>query len=104
MVASPTLCRLEYLTPTGWVVGHAGVSLLDPARYVERLTERAKFGRAIELGDDLKPTGVVWEPPNLPLDPTVLVPSDTRIPKLPDKICPLCDEGHTGPYDGSCLL
>lgn len=101
----PSLCRLEYLTPEGWVVGHAGVSLLNPAKYVERLAERGKFGRATVLADDLKTALQVFEPPNLP-DPSVLVKSETRIPRLPDpkKDCAMCGQEHPPPHDGSCLL
>lgn len=105
MIPVPTLVRLEYLTPGGWVVGHAGVNLLHPERYVERLAERKKFGRAIELDDMLQPTGQVWEPEELP-DPATLVPSDTAVPKLPepDKQCPFCGDEHRPPFDGSCLI
>lgn len=100
-----TLVRIEYLTADGWTVGHAGIALLDPARYVERLSARLKFGRAIELDDHLQPCGKVWEPDSLP-DPHDLVPSRTAIPKLrePGKTCPVCDEEHPPPFNGGCLL
>jgi len=108
MSDSPTFVRLEYLTPTGWELGHSGINLMNPARYVERLAERGKFGRATELSDDLQPTGTVWEPKDLPADPSVLVPSTTRIPQLPgaqaDGTCPHCEETHDAPFDGGCLL
>ena len=109
----PTLCRLEYLTRNGWVVGHAGINLLNPSRYCERLTERGKFGRATELDDRLQPTGQVWTSAGLPDDPSTL-PADIleklhpdppyRIPKVGGEACPLCDEVHPKPFDGSCLL
>lgn len=101
----PVLCRLEYLTPDGWKVGHAGINLLHPERYVERLAERGKFGRATVLADDLKTELQVFEPKELP-DPSVLVKSDTRVPRLPDpeKDCAFCGEEHPPPFDGSCLL
>jgi hypothetical protein len=100
-----TLVRLEYLTPDGWVVAHAGIALLDPQRYVDRLTARKKFGRCTVLDGSLQATGKVYQPDNLP-DPKTLVPSDTQIPKLPEpeKTCPLCDSEHPKPWDGSCLL
>jgi hypothetical protein len=44
-VPVPTFCKLEYLTTNGWVVGHAGVNLLHPQRYIERLAARGKVGR-----------------------------------------------------------
>ena len=96
-----TLCRLEILTPQGWWVSHAGIALLNPGRYVERLAARNKFGRATELDDRLQPTGTVWEPANLP-DPASLVPAvdGSRAPVLP---CSLCGEaGHR--FEGECLL
>lgn len=45
----PIFCRLEYLTPSGWATGHAGVALLHPRRYVERLAGRGKIGRVTVL-------------------------------------------------------
>ena len=35
----PEFGRLDYLTRVGWVVGHSGIALQDPARYVRRLGE-----------------------------------------------------------------
>lgn len=103
-VAKPTLCRLEYLTPDGWVTS-GDVNLLHPERYVERLLVTKKFGRVTVLDARLRPTGKVYEPPHLP-DPATLVPSGTVIPKLPEpeKTCPVCDAEHLPPYDGRCLL
>lgn len=98
----PTLVRLEYLTPTGWALGHAGINLLHPERYVKRLEERGKFGRATELGPDLQPTGQVWVAADLP-DPSLLTSSETTIPELAPE-CPHCDERHRPPHNGSCLL
>jgi len=113
----PTLCRLEYLTPHGWAVGHAAVNLLHPQRYVERLWARGKAGRATELDDRLQPTGQVWAAPDV--DPSQLVTSDTLIPRLllPSgdttgatdtanieellSQCSFCPERHA---DGSCLI
>lgn len=81
-VKKPTFVRVEYLTPNGWVKGHAGINLLDPQRYVERLRANNKFGRALELNEeDLTPTGVVYEPDDLP-DPKDLRPTNTPIPAL----------------------
>ena len=94
----PTLVRLEYLTPTGWAVGHRAMNLLHPARYVERLAARGKIGRATELDDQLQPTGTVWQPDELP-DPAQLVPSDTPIPRL---ACSFCGAG--GHPEGRCLI
>lgn len=102
-----TLCRLEYLTRKGWVVGHAGISLLDPGRYVERLTARGKFGRCTELDDRLQATGTVYVSPNIPEDLSVLVTSDTKVPRLPDKrdrLCDYCEDVHAAPWSGVCLL
>lgn len=103
-IPKPTLCRLEYLTPQGWVTS-ATVNLLHPERYVERLLEHRKFGRVTVLNARLQPTGKVYVPPELP-DPAALVPSSTAIPQLPEpaKLCSLCGDEHTAPFDGSCLL
>jgi len=101
----PTLCRIEYLTPDGWKVGHAGMNLLHPERYVERLPDRNKFGRATELDDSLQPTGKVWAPPKdrLP-DPAelrYLGNGNPNVPELPPA-CGLCgDRDHR---EGMCLL
>lgn len=75
-------CRLEYLTPDGWVIGHAGVNLLHPERYVERLTARGKFGRCTIID-----TGQVFESPNLP---------------DPSSICRYCQSIEH--QSGECLL
>lgn len=95
-------CRLEYLTPNGWWVGHSCINLVNPARYVERLAARGKFGRVILLD-----TGEIIEPENLP-DLSSLVPSETAIPRLPTATvegpCDACEDSHAPPYDGRCLL
>lgn len=112
MIPTPTLCRLEYLTRLGWVVGHAGINLLDPSRYVERLEAHGKVGRCTVLGPDLQPTGQVWvakvipDPDNIP--PSVLerlVSTNTAIPRLKaeDEECEMC-MGTLCDGDGSCLL
>lgn len=102
----PTFVRLEYLTPDGWHQGHAGVNLIDPGAYVTRLAKRQKYGRAVELGEDLKPTGKVWEPDSLPSDLTLLTRMDegSPIPALVVSTCEWCGESHDGDFDGSCLI
>ena len=103
-IPTPTLVRLEYLTPGGWVVGHKAMNLLHPARYVERLAARNKFGRATALDSQLQPTGQVWCPRELP-DPATLRPTDTPIPAAPvAPTCIVCSRKHEPPYDGSCLI
>lgn len=101
------LCRLEYMTRAGWVTGHAGIALLDPGRYVERLAANGKFGRALELDDRLQPTLRRWEPAKLP-DPKDLVPATVGNPAVPQlrksAACPHCDEQHSPPYDGRCMI
>jgi hypothetical protein len=108
VTAGGTLCRLEYLTRKGWVVGHAGIALLHPDRYVERLTERGKFGRCTELDGMLQPTGKVHISPNIPEDLSVLVADPPhRIPRMPtdkDKRCDYCEDVHPAPWNGTCLL
>lgn len=97
----PTLVRLEYLTPRGWVVGHAGIALLDPQRYVDRLLAKEKFGRCIVLDESLQPTGEVFEPPALP-DPADLRESETKIPALRVSQCSICGQPHGRAYE--CIL
>jgi len=90
----PTLCRLEYLTPAGWVVGHADVNLLDPQRYVERLATKGVPARVVEL-EDMRPSGVVHQPGTLP-------PPTTRIPLARVVECSDCGGAHDRAW--SCLL
>lgn len=110
-----TLCRLEYLTRNGWVVGHAGVALLDPEAYVTRLEANGKVGRCTELDDHLQPSGQVWvakvipNPEDVPeslLDRLVATNAgDSRIPRLKpeDEECEMC-LGTLCDGDGMCLL
>lgn len=107
-VQQPTLCRLEYWTPTGWKLNLALASLLHPERYPERLEERRKYGRALELDPaTLKPTGRKWEPRRLP-PRAALVPTDSAAWGLPDPtrrgMCRWCSGYHGDPFDGSCLI
>lgn len=77
----PAFVRLEYWDPKRqhWKVGHAGISLLHPRRYVERLAVKGKVGRVIIVD-----TGEVLEA------------------DLPP--CPHCEEPHPEPHNGTCLL
>lgn len=106
-IPKPYFVRLEYYTPEGWKTGHAGVGLLSPERYVERLEANGKYGRALELGDGLKPTGRKWEPSRLPKR-SALVPTGTQYFGLPNpdrrERCKWCETYHGDPFDGSCLL
>lgn len=105
-IPKPHLVRIEYLTPEGWVHGHAAMNLLSPERYVERLEANGKFGRATEHG-----TGRVWVSENVPEDPSILVPStNNHMPCLPTSpmaaapACVYCEERHAKPHDGTCLI
>jgi hypothetical protein len=106
-VRTPTLCRLDHWTPQGWQTIAPAVALLFPERYPERLEEKGKFGRAVELGEDLQPTGVEHRPSRLPKR-TELVPTDSAAWGLPDPnrrgMCRHCDGYHGDPFDGSCLI
>lgn len=113
-IAVPTLCRLEYLTRSGWVVGHASTNLLHPERYVERLEANGKVGRCTALGEDLHPTGRVWvakvipDPENIPESILErLVFRDVGNPAVPvlreEGECEFC-MGTICDGDGSCLL
>jgi hypothetical protein len=48
----PEFCRIEYLTPNGWTVGHAGLNLMNPQRYVKMLAKRGTVGRAVVVDTD----------------------------------------------------
>lgn len=99
---TPVLCRLEHYTPTGWKLVNPGVALLSPERYPERLEEKGKFGRAIEVD-----SGKVHAPRKLP-PRAKLVPTDSDAWGLPDPtrrgMCRWCGGYHGDPFDGSCLI
>jgi hypothetical protein len=94
------LVRLEYLTPAGWAVGHSGLRLLHPAKYVERKQAKEKVARAVELGDDMQPTGRVWEPENMETSEET---QDTGfLARRGVASCANCGESHPTPWE--CLL
>lgn len=47
----PTFVRIEYWNPMlgDWAVGHAGINLMDPAHYVQKLAYRGTIARAVEI-------------------------------------------------------
>jgi hypothetical protein len=51
----PAFCRVEYLAPGGWRVGHSGINLMDPEAYAKKL---ARPGRVIVVD-----TGQVFATP-----------------------------------------
>jgi hypothetical protein len=51
-------CRVEYEVPEGWVLGHNGVGLVDPATYADRLAKRGVSARVTVLGPDFQPVEV----------------------------------------------
>lgn len=107
-VPVPTPCRLELWTPTGWQKHVDFVMLLSPERYPERLEERLKYGRAVELDPaTMQPTGQVWAPRKLP-PRAKLVRTDSAAWGLPDPnrrgMCHWCSGYHGDPFDGSCLI
>lgn len=50
----PSFCRLEVwnVASGDWVVAHAGIALLHPQRYVERLAAKGKAARVILVDTD----------------------------------------------------
>lgn len=46
----PSLVRIEYWNPMlqEWAVGHAGINLLNPAAYIQKLAERGTVARAVD--------------------------------------------------------
>jgi len=79
-----TLCRIERMTSGRWERQGADVRLLYPEKVPERYAAHGKAARAVELGDDLQPTGRVWEPET--------------------QTCPWCETTHPAPFDGECLI
>lgn len=77
---APTLCKLEEWTGRTWITRHAGIALLQPERYVQRLAVKGKVGRVTLLE-----TGQIISP-------------------IPDEPCSYCDGSHPGPVSGMCLL
>lgn len=77
---TPTFCRLEYLGPEGWNVGHKGLNLLYPEKYPQRLAANGKVGRVIIVD-----TGEIIDSPLAPPP------------------CDMCGEEHSG-LSGSCLI
>lgn len=56
-VKTPTFTQIEYPDHDGeWRVGHAGINLLDPEAYVDKLAARGQSVRATAVD-----TGEVWE-------------------------------------------
>jgi hypothetical protein len=54
----PEFCRIEYRTRRGWAIGHAGINLMDPQKYIDKLAKGGTIGRAIAVD-----TGEIFEPP-----------------------------------------
>lgn len=81
-----TVTRLELWDARlgDWTVAHAGVPLLHPERYSERLAANGKVARAIVVE-----TGEVFQSCETPA-------------KAPT--CEYCGERHAEPHDGACLL
>lgn len=58
----PEFCRVEYWSPakTDWTVGHAGINLMNPEKYVTGVTKRGDhIARAVvvDTGREIYPTG-----------------------------------------------
>lgn len=87
MLEHPTFVQLEYWDPAKeeWTIGHAGLNLLHPRRYVERLAAKGKIGRVTD-----KETGEVFQL----ADPQ----------PQPKDLCEWCDDFHAAPFDGTCML
>jgi hypothetical protein len=90
--------RLDYLTRAGWVVGHAGIALQDPQRYVTGLGRRATVARFVPLDGDYRPGQPVLPPvvPEFSLAPRGKVPG-TKISE-----CAACGGPHDRPWE--CVL
>lgn len=47
----PTFVRIEYWSPIlgDWDIGHAGINLMNPERYVRMLGKRGIIARAVDI-------------------------------------------------------
>lgn len=81
-----TLCRLEQWNAKRgeWSVIHAGINLLHPERYSQRLAANGKVARCIETD-----TGIIHQ----------AVPDPEPLP-----VCPYCGDRHSEVDHGMCLL
>lgn len=70
-----------------WVVTNPGVSLLYPDRYVERFTKKGKEARCLD-----------------PFTREIIAGENQGQIAPREEACPLCEEAHPQPWDGSCLL
>ena len=86
---APTFCRLEMWQKDGWYVVNAGINLLYPHRYPERLAANGKVGRVIIVD-----TGEIIQ---LEEKPEQYIARSRQV-------CDLCGETHKPPFDGSCLI
>lgn len=50
MMDTPRFVAIEYWNPLlgDWAVGHAGINLMDPALYVQKLSARGIVARAVD--------------------------------------------------------
>jgi len=57
----PEFVRVEYWSAekADWSVGHAGLNLMNPEKYVTKVTERGTIARAVvvDTGQEIYPTG-----------------------------------------------
>lgn len=51
MIDQPTFVRLEYWSVMSgdWTVGHAGINLMNPTVYVQKLAKDGLIARAVEV-------------------------------------------------------
>ncbi len=50
MMDYPTFVQIEYWSPLKgtWYVGHAGINLMNPALYVQKLAKNGTLARAVD--------------------------------------------------------
>jgi hypothetical protein len=99
----PEFGRLEYLTTAGWVVGHAGMALQDPQKYVDGLANRGPrddrppvYARFVVLDENFKPS-MKFEPAEVPPPEKAGGVPITRITE-----CAACGEPHERRFE--CLI
>lgn len=61
MVEHPTFCRIEYWSPIAaeWWVGHGGINLINPQKYIQKVTNTGRVARAVvvDTGEVIYPDG-----------------------------------------------
>jgi hypothetical protein len=96
----PEFGRLDYLTREGWVVGHAGIALNDPQRYVDMLAKpQETVARFVPYDGDHQPGEPLVPASGVPDFPS----AQGKVPRGLSIIqCAACGDAHKTAWE--CLL